>query len=646
MAASAVNSQTLEITDVLGTPGGTGVVDVNYTTGGNLASISVQLQWDPALLTPQTDAAANPNVNGCVANTPPSHTGTFTACNNPSPGNIALTVSDQFLGTVLPTLTPLGTITFDVAGSVPPGTNIPVTVTFLSALDNGGNALTAGDVTLVDGSVTTEAPAGVGFYASTPAPGEDLDLGAAVVGGTTAPAVNLNVQNPSPDTDFDVTAINSGDTQLNTPAGATVTAGGNVDFPFDCSPTARGDQGGAFQVEHDAGNGAGSPVDYTFSCAGLSPNVAVSTTTVTLNGVIGQANPSGSFNVTNAQDGFTSDALNATLSEGGTGEINVTDGLIDPTIAIDEVDAVTVDCSTAAPGMFSEVLSLEYDDPVTGGVALIEVTVNCEIINEIPEYESVPAPGVTLVLGQVLNGDTSPAFPIDIGNTDTDTVPNGTLEITGATITGPDAGVFMLATTPTGTMIPADTGPDGVADAEVTCTPTDGFSTFTATLNISSNDPDGDATYPLTCQGDNDVGLVSTPPPGDVNLGIIGPGMDADSTITISNTGTTDSVSLSCTGPTGDPEITLVSPVSFPVSIAPGASTDIVLNCAPTAPGAFSATLSCDATVPGGTMIPLVYDLRCLGQAVEVPTLSRIGLLAMIMALMAVGFIGFRLRQN
>ena len=195
-------------------------------------------------------------------------------------------------------------------------------------------------------------------------------------------------------------------------------------------------------------------------------------------------------------------------------------------------------------------------------------------------------------------------------------------------------------------MIPAGQAPDGTDNAEVTCSPTDGFSTFTATLTISSNDPDGDATYPLTCDGDTDADLDSDPAPGTVSLGTIGPGGSADTTITLTNTGTSGDITLDSCTLTADPEITLVSPTAFPVAIGPGASTDIVLNCTPGSPGTFTGTLACEASDVAGTLIPLDYDLVCSGQAVEVPTLSRTGMLAMILALMAVGFIGFRLRQN
>lgn len=628
--AGMATAQVLEIPSASGDAGTTITITAAYTQGTDVASFNADVQYDVGAL-------------GAVTLTcpPPAPVGATVGCND------SLTADSFRIGAfTIPSANITSGNVAEISWDVPPGTapgNYPlVLVNDVFTMIDGTPAAGTTNV----GIITVNAPAGAGFYTSTPAAGGDLDLGSAIVGNTTTPQVNLNVSNVSPDTDFDVTAI-AGDAQLNTPAGATVPFGGNVDFPFDCTPTGRGDQSGNFTVTHDAANGAASPVGYTFTCAGLSPNVAAAPLTVNLVGVIGQANPTDTFDVTNAQDGFASDATGAVLNEQAVAEISVTAGLVDATISVDEVDPVTVSCSTAAPGMFTETLTLEYDDPVApGGVGSIDIVVNCEIINELAEYESVPAPGSTLDFGAVLNGDTSAPLGVDIGNSDTDAVPNAVLDITNATITGPNAAVFTLVTNPAGTMIPAGQAPDGTDDAVVTCTPTDGFSTFTATLTISSNDPDGDATYPLTCDGDSDAALVSDPVPGTVSLGIIGPGGSADTTITLTNTGTTDDISLDSCTLTADPEITLVSPVAFPVAIAPGASTDIVLNCTPGSPGTFTGTLACQASDVQGTLIPLNYDLICSGQAVEVPTLSRLGLLAMIMALMAVGFIGFRLRQN
>jgi len=624
-----------------GNVGGTVTIDFDYAAldADDVGGFQFDLTYDPAALTPS-------NIADCGLNRPMTHNASCTEPGGAGNGTVRTLIADFTPPTdeISPfNIANFGELTFTINQ---PGTH---TLTFTNGVGSdlvGGNVVITGNDTTITGSIVGDAG-----FASSPAPGATIALGESEVGSVSGLSPQLITVSEIGDQQLDVTAItfagaDAADFSTTTAPFMIADGGSDTLVDLSCTPSARGDLTATVELTNNSVNEPAP--EYNLTCAGLSPNVAVSSTTISLNGIIGQPNPTGSINVTNAQDGFTSDANNAVVNTTTDAtEISATsDVLDDATISVDDVDSLEYECSTATPGMFTEEFQIDYDDPISGGTAsTMTVTVNCEIINELAEYESTPAPGSTLDFGPVLNGDTSPALGVDIGNSDTDMVPNAVLEITGATITGPDAGVFTLVTDPTGTMINADVGPDGTDDAEVTCSPTDGFSNFTATLTISSNDPDGDATYPLTCDGDNDVGLASTPPPGDVNLGIIPPGADASSNITIENTGTTDSTELTCTGPTGDPEITLISP-SFPQVLEPGNSVDIVLNCAPTAPGSFEATLSCQATVPGANPIPLDYSLSCIGQAIEVPTLSRIGLLTMILALMGVGFVGFRLRQN
>jgi hypothetical protein len=227
-----------------------------------------------------------------------------------------------------------------------------------------------------------------------------------------------------------------GDAQLNTPAGATIPFGGNVDFPFDCTPTVHGAQDGAFTVTHDAVNGAASPVDYTFTCAGLSPNVNVTPTTINLNGVIGGTAPTGSFDVSNPDDGFASPATNASLTEGTAGgPITITKGLTDATIAVDETDMVTVSCDTTTSGMSSDTITVAWDDPVGPGTA--DVTVNCDIANAVPSFASTPTAPGPLAFGNVTNGTTSSPIGINVGNDGVGPAPQSNLDITSVVSSNP-----------------------------------------------------------------------------------------------------------------------------------------------------------------------------------------------------------------
>ncbi len=615
-----------------------GTVTVMYDYAGDdaddVGGFQFDLLYDPMALTP-TD------VSTCGANAPATHTPSCTEPGGAGNGTVRTIIADFTPPTdeIMPVAIPMfGSITFMINQS---GVH---TLTFSNPVGadvTGANVPMAGNNATVTGTIV-----GAAGYASVPAPGATVDFGGVVVGLTNSidPAITVS-ETGDQQLDVMAPAFGAGTDFASATAAFSIADGGpSVDVEVSCTPTTRGALADTVNLDNNSVN---SPTpSYDLTCSGLSPNVMVAPTMITLNGVIGLADPSDSFTVSNPQDGFASAAQNAALASAPDApEITIDDGLDDATIAVDETDTVTVSCSTAAAGSFTETITVTWDDPVGPGTQ--DVVVNCTIINEIPEYESVPAEGSTLDFGPVLDGTTSAPLGIDIGNTDTDAVPNGTLSITGASIAGPNAAVFTLVTDPTGDMFPANTGPDGTDDAEVTCSPTDSFSTFTATLTITSNDPDSPHAYPLSCEGDSDAAFDSNPAPGStLDLGFLLPGMDTDGTITFSNTGTSNDLTADSCTLTGDPEITLVSP-TFPATIPAGGSVDVVVNCAVTAPGLFTASLSCDIQdVQGATVITPTYDIRCTGAAVEVPTLSRFGLIALVMTLMLGGFIAFRLRQN
>ncbi len=641
-AGNAFAQIAITVDSAAGAVGGSITIMYDYSAmdADDVGGFQFDLTYDPVALTP-TD------ITMCGNNAPATHVAACTEPGGAGNGTVRTLIADFVPPTaeIAPfAIADFGEFTFMINQA---GVHALTFTNAVGADINAANVAIGGNNATITGNIV-----GAAGYASVPAPSSNVDFGAVVVGQTNSidPAITVS---ETGDMQLDVMtpAFTTGTNFASTTAAFSIVDGGPaVDVELSCTPTARGALADLVNLDNNSINDATPQYDLT--CDGLSPNVVVAPLVINLNGIIGMVNPTGMFNVSNAQDGFTSDALNASLAESGTAEISITDGLTDGTISVDETDAVTVDCSTAAPGMFSETITVQWDEPNAGGgvtPTTQDVTVNCTIINEIAEYESVPAEGSTLDFGAVLNGTISAALGIDIGNSNTDAVPNGILSITGASIAGPDAGVFTLATDPTGLMIANDVGPDGTDDAEVTCSPTDGFSTFTATLTITSNDPDTPHTYPLTCDGDSDEGFDSDPAPGStLDLGFLLPGMDTDGTISMFNTGTTDPINVDCSL-SGDPELTLVSPV-FPVDIQPGASIDTVINCAVPSPGLFSATLSCTVLGVLGTGGPPIatpsYDVRCTGAAVEVPTLSRFGLIALVMTLMLGGFIAFRLRQN
>ena len=250
---------------------------------------------------------------------------------------------------------------------------------------------------------------------------------------------------------------------LNTPAGATVPFGNDVDFPFSCTPSQRGNgNGGSFDVTHDSVNGAGSPVSYDFTCAGESPNVQVPAGPVALAGTVPGADPSNTITVTNPQDGFTSTANNLTAT-GGTGDTEITVSGGPTNLAPDASFDFTVSCDSSAEGDFSRTINFAWDDPVGAGTD--SITVNCTVSDTAPIYESDPVPGTTIALSAPFGTQSAPDG-LDVRNANPNTAADD-LVINSATPS--DTAVFSV--TVNQPSFPANGSFDGTDDIEVTCTP-------------------------------------------------------------------------------------------------------------------------------------------------------------------------------
>ncbi len=631
LAAVSASAQTVTVPSLSGAPGDTLSATITYENGGSdVSSYQFDIQYDRT----NTGVVSFPE---CPASS--GATNGTTNCTVEADGQTDVWRVGEFtVPSAVITSGNVAVFEYTIPVSTPPGT-YPLTVVDFAAFDTTGADVT-GTFTVNAGDITVSAPPGSGFYSSTPAPGSTLDLGTADVGSATAGAV-LSVENLSPDTDFDVTAIGTtAETAVAPGAPQTVPFGGNVDFTFTCTPDARGNNTGSLSVTHDAAAGAPSPVSYDYTCAGTSPNVAVSTTTINLSGVIGGTNPSDTFDITNADDGFTSAATNAALAESGTPEISITDGLTDATISVDETDSVTVECDTTNSGMFSETISLTYDDPAAGGgTGQIDVTVNCDIANAVPSFAGSPAAPGPLNFGTVTNGTTSAPIGIDVSNDGVGPSPASDLNIASATVSDPQ---FAVTVNDSGPFVVGD---PAVADAvEVTCTPDAGTTgSFTGTLTINHNGDDDPTTYNLECAGQTDATFSSTPPDGgNLNLGIVPPvTMTPPGDITFSNGGSADSYDVDCTVTDPDGVFTFSpDPISF--TVAPGGSQAATFQCTPAAPQIYQADVAC--TITGADVASANYTVTCAGQPLVVPTMNRWGLILMALVLLALGgFAGRRM---
>ncbi len=630
-SAGAFADIDITVNSASGSVGSTVVITYDYSAldADDVGGFQFDITYDPSSLTP-TD------VSQCGNNAPATHNASCTEPGGAGNGTVRTLIADFTPPTdeISPfNIAPFGQFTFQIDQ---PGTH---TLTFTNPVGSdtaGGNVNMTGNNATITGSIT-----GAAGYSSTPASGATIDLGPTPV-GTTIGGIGAVTVSEIGDEQLDVTAFPSsnGDIVVTTAPFSIADGGASVGVDIECTPSSRGNITGNVEFTNNSVNQPAA--NYDVQCQGESPNVAVSTTTINLTGVIGGTNPSGSFDITNADDGFTNAATNAALADGGasTPDITITDGLNDATIQVDETDSVTVECDASTSGMSSENITLTFDDPnEAGGTGTRTVTVNCDIANAVPSFAGTPASPGPLNFGTVTNGTTSAPIGIDVANDGVGPSPASDLLLSSVTVSDPQ---FAAVINDPG---PFQVGDPATADAvEVTCTPDAGTTgSFTGTLTINHNGDDDPTTYNLECAGQTDATFSSTPPDGgNLNLGIVPPvTMTPPGDITFSNGGSADSYDVDCTVTDPDGVFTFSpDPISF--TVAPGGSQSATFQCTPAAPQIYQADVAC--TITGADQASASYTVTCAGQPLVVPTMNRWGLILMALVLLALGgFAGRRM---
>jgi hypothetical protein len=137
--------------------------------------------------------------------------------------------------------------------------------------------------------------------------------------------------------------------------------------------------------------------------------------------------------------------------------------------------------------------------------------------------------------------------------------------------------------------------------------------------------------------------ITPTTPAGPVALGNFTPGGAVSRAFTFSNAaGAGASGTVTCTL-SGAPAGLTLAPAGAQ-TIAPGASTTFTLSgTAPTTPGAFSGTITCD--VQGGTAVTYTINGTVVAAPTAVDTLGPMGLLAVLLGLFGIGLVAVR-RQH
>jgi hypothetical protein len=177
------------------------------------------------------------------------------------------------------------------------------------------------------------------------------------------------------------------------------------------------------------------------------------------------------------------------------------------------------------------------------------------------------------------------------------------LTVSSIGFSGPDAARYSF--TPP---LPAPIAPTEYAEVEIVFTPTAAGGSFTADLNVASNDDDmPTATLNLsaTVTTDPNIELVAAAPLfGRMTFNALPSRIDR--TITVRNTGVTGTLTINAPTLTGANEPNYGFSVEF-VSLPPGTEGDIIVHHAPTAPGNYSASLGITSNDPDspGFSIPL-----------------------------------------
>ncbi len=156
---------------------------------------------------------------------------------------------------------------------------------------------------------------------------------------------------------------------------------------------------------------------------------------------------------------------------------------------------------------------------------------------------------------------------------------------------------------------------------QIRCQPS-AATTFTATLTLTTNDPDAAEqliVYNLTCEANTPTArnYDATPASGALTpLAANQNDPDPTTSISISNTGGTNTLTISNVALSGNPAISLTSPTSF--TVAPDATASITLQCDTAAAGSFSTTIT---VTHDGTNVasPVTYTLACAITAAPEP---------------------------
>jgi hypothetical protein len=240
------------------------------------------------------------------------------------------------------------------------------------------------------------------------------------------------------------------------------------------------------------------------------------------------------------------------------------------------------------------------------------------------------ADGDAVLLSTVVNGSTSAT--LSLGNTAS--FPLNVFMPTGL------SGV-LSASNPSSNSVPFSTPPGsaGAANIQITCTPGTTLTT-TQTLSIPNNDFDENPfDLQITCQAA--PAAVASVVPAALAI-VAAPGTVGTNFGTLSNTG---NIALDVSACTASPGFTLDAPVTFPTSVAAGASTGLNVSCTTPAAGAAAllGDLVCQSNASANNGV-ITIPLSCSGTPLVIPTLGDASRILLAAAVILLGLLGMRAR--
>ncbi len=617
-----------------GQAGDTVTVTVDYFQEATVIDVQVDIEYNPAILTPAIDCGTISIILNCgtTVNGAGQNVVRIIGFNIPT----AMVVSGS-----------LATIDFTIAGGAPLGV-VPLTVSgeiYGDGISPGGvppNGSASGSITVVSGVQPD--------YSSAPIGGTTITLNGSTGTNPTSDVVITNAGSVGASPLTGTCALNGADAasfNITTPTALNIAQGANQTMTVDCDATTATATtlNASLDCTHNGdGTTEPSPVSYPLRCnivASPQPDylsAPVGGTTLALNGSIG-TNPTSDVVITNAGPVMAPNLTGTcALSGADAASFNIATPALNVAQGANQTMTVDCDATTATAATLNASLDCTHNGDGTTESSPVSYPLTCDIAAISPQYDSNPVGGTAIAMGSVLQGGTNPAASIEINNDNGDatTTLSGTCTSTGPEISIVGSGVFSVLQG------------DPAVTIDFECDATQVPDVYTDVISCAHNGSNlpNPVHYEVGCEilAVAAVGNQNIPNGTDLNI-VIPPGGTGTTSVIFSEVGGQgiDITDLACTITPGV-GFAITSPGTFPATVPAAGSLPVIVTF--TDPGDGSATsgsLDCSYTDGGGTQ-NVSYPLNFVIRALQIPTLSMVGYLVLTLGFGLISFFAFRRR--